>query len=413
MSPREQRLRWLQAPGAWIWAALALGAGVRAFLVLATPGTDDVPIWQSHGGWTHQYGLIGYYGRSEVFNHPPFMGRVMAEVWEWAKAWDIPFRIPLRAPFALLDLFSAGLLVLLFRESPWRYAIAAAYWLHPLAILYSAYHGNTDSGVAFFMLLAVLLASRGRAAWAGAAVGLGLWVKLPTLLVTPAIFFFLRDAKARTIFVAVALAVAASTYLPVAIEAPELLYRRVIAYPGRVMATPDGTPIWGIWSLFGIFDALPPSWRLHLRPIVDAHLRFNTLVCLAPIVLLAWLRRDERTARALGVTACGSLLIFQGFTNNLWAWQYLAWTIPFWFFAGGRFTALATLVIGGYVYGVYAYLCGGPLLTGPWNFKGTPHWPRILVLARDASVLLCFASAWAFLISAARREWARRARDAA
>ena len=412
MSPLEGRLQVLQAPGIWLWIALALGAAIRAFLVVATPGTDDVAIWQSHGGWTHQHGLVGYYGRSEVFNHPPFMGFLMSKAWELAKAADIPFGVPLRAPFALLDLGSAWLLLLLFRDSPWRWASAASYWLNPLAILYSSYHGNTDSGVAFFMLLAVLLASRRRAAWAGVAVGVGLWVKLPTILVAPAIFFFLRDWRTRAVFVGVALGVGASTYLPVALEAPSLLYQRVIAYPGRVMATPDGTPIWGIWSLFGIFDALPASWRFHLHPWIDAHLRFNTLVCLAPIVLLAWLRRRETTTRGLGATVCGSLLVFQGFTNNLWAWQYLAWMIPFWIFLGARFTALATAVIGGYVYGVYAYLCGDLLLTGPWRFKSTPSWPIGLMLARDASVLLCFVSAWVFLALAARREWLLRARGA-
>ena len=96
MKALEARLRFAQQPGPWLWAALALGAGVRIFLLMATPGTDDVVIWQSHAGWTHQHGLVGYYERSEVFNHPPFIGKLLSEIWWLARSAEVPFRIPLR-----------------------------------------------------------------------------------------------------------------------------------------------------------------------------------------------------------------------------------------------------------------------------------------------------------------------------
>jgi hypothetical protein len=407
VSEPTQRLALLRAPGAWLWVAIAIGAGARVFLVLATQGTDDVPIWQSHGGWTHQYGLVGYYGRSEVFNHPPFIGWVMSKVWVLAKATEIPFRVLLRAPFALLDLASAYLVYRLFQDSIWRYVAAMAYWLNPLAILYSAYHGNTDSSVAFFMLLAVFAATRGSALGAGFVVGVGLWIKLPVILCAPAILFWLRGARDRALFAGAAAVVGASTYLPVALEAPGLLFERVIAYPGRAMSAPDGTPIWGMWSLLGAVDALPSAWRADLQPLIDAHLEYNTLVCLIPIAVLAWLRRRERSARGLGVTVCGSLLIFQGFTNNLWAWQYLAWMVPFLLFPGPRFAAAASLILGGYIYAAYAIFCGNPFLLGTWGFGSTLHWPLGLVALRDAALLFCLVSAWVMLIRAVLDEWRR------
>jgi hypothetical protein len=173
------------------------------------------------------------------------------------------------------------------------------------------------------------------------------------------------------------------------------------------MSAPDGTPIWGMWSLLGAVDALPSAWRADLQPLIDAHLEYNTLVCLIPIAVLAWLRRRERSARGLGVTVCGSLLIFQGFTNNLWAWQYLAWMVPFLLFPGPRFAAAASLILGGYIYAAYAIFCGNPFLLGTWGFGSTLHWPLGLVALRDAALLFCLVSAWVMLIRAVLDEWRR------
>jgi len=67
----------------------------------------------------------------------------------------IPYRSCCGAPFALLDLGTTFLLLLLFGECRWRFVVAAAYWLNPLSIIFSAINGNTDSAVAFFLALCV------------------------------------------------------------------------------------------------------------------------------------------------------------------------------------------------------------------------------------------------------------------
>jgi hypothetical protein len=402
----EGRLAFLAAPGPWLWAALVLGAALRAFLVLATEGTQDVAIWQSHAGWTRQHGLVGYYERQEVFNHPPFIGWVMARLWAAALLADLPFRVVLRAPTALVDLGSALLLLRLFADSRARYLVFAGYWLNPVAILFSAYHGNTDSAVACSALLAVLAAARGRPALAGAALGVGLWIKLPVALAAPALFFFLRGWRARCVFSGVALGVGLSTYAPVLLTAPGLVFERVFAYPGRVIHTPGGTPIWGLWSLFGILDALPTGLRDAVRALADAHLAHNRAPIWICVVALAALRRHETSARGLGASVCGCFAIFHGLSQT-WAFQYLAWMVPFWSFAGPAFTALATLTTTGYVYGVYAMLCGDPLLIGHWAFQAHAEWPAALLLLRDASLLVFLAAGGAFLGAAALGEWRR------
>jgi len=391
--------------GPWLWVAVALGFAVRAYLILFTPGTDDVPIWESHAGWTTQHGLIGYYSFQEVFNHPPFIGRMLSGVWQLAKAWDIPFRIPLRTIFSLFDLGNALLLLRLFRDSEWKYAISVGYWLNPLAVIFSAYHGNTDTAVAFFVLLATSFAVERRAALAGVAIGVGLWFKLPTVLAIPALFFFF-GGSAAVVFGSFALAVGATTYLTTALQAWDLLYARVLAYPGLDIVTPGGVPIWGFWSAFGIVATLPENARAVFEAIIAFHRDHNTLVSIIPIGFYAFLRRNATDPRDLGVTICGSLMIFYGLTN-FWAYQYLAWVLPFLIFPGVRYCVAATVVLFAFIYSLYAMLCGNPFLLGKWDFNAFPFWPSYLLRLRDLAVLFCLCSGATFLYQALRQEWKR------
>ncbi len=391
--------------GPWLWGAVALGIALRAYLVLFTPGTDDVPIWASHAGWTTQHGLIGYYSFQEVFNHPPFIGRALSEVWQLAKAWDIPFRIPHGLIFSLFDLGNALLLLRLFRDSPWKYAIFAGYWLNPLAVIFSAYHGNTDTAVAFFVLLATSFAVERRAPLAGVAIGVGLWFKLPTVLAIPALFFFF-SGRASFVFAGVALAVGATTYLTTAIQAWDLLYTRVLAYPGLDIVTPGGVPIWGFWNSFGIVETSPERVRAVLKAVIAFHRDHNSIVSISPIVVYAFLRRHQSDPRDLGVTICGSFMIFYGLTN-FWAYQYLAWVLPFLIFPGARFSIAATMFLFAFIYSLYTMLCGNPYLLGKWDFNAHPFWPSYMLRLRDLAVLFCFFSGATFLVQAVRQEWNR------
>lgn len=391
--------------GSWFWIAVVLGFALRAYLILFTPGTDDVPIWQSHAGWTAQHGLIGYYNFQEVFNHPPFIGRVLSEVWQLAKWADIPFRVPHRAIFSLFDLGNALLLLRLFRGSPWKYAIFVAYWLNPLAVIFSAYHGNTDTAVAFFVLLATSFAVERRAALAGVAIGVGLWFKLPTVLAIPALFFFF-EGWASLVFGCVALAVGATTYLTTAIQAWDLLYIRVLAYPGLDIVTPGGVPVWGFWHAFGIVETAPEGIRTALRAAIAFHRDHNSVMSILPIGVYAFLRRHEADPRELGVTICGSFLIFYGLTN-FWAYQYLAWVLPFLIFPGARFSVAATVILFAFVYSLYTMLCGDLYLQGKWDFNAYPFWPSYMLRLRDFAVLFCLLSGTTFFYQAARQEWVR------
>ena len=398
--PPPDRPSRLERPGAWFWLALALGAALRVWLVAATEGTFDVAIKAVHAHNVASYGVLGAYARSEILNHPPLMARAFAAL-AWLAEWSgVPFRVWLRAPFAALDLGTALLLLRVLRPWRWRFAAAAAYWLHPLALLFSSYHGNTDSAVAFLVLLSMSATVAGRPATAGAALGLGLSVKLPALVAAPGLCLAFAAWRERALFAAAALLVGALGALPELAQDPALLYRRIAAYPGTGVVTPRGVAVWGIWY----------ALRLGGTPLAEAARAWNPLLCIAPIAALAWLRRGRRDPRALGTTLCASYALLYA-TTSYFAFQYLAWSLPFWFFLDARVAAAATGLLAAYVWGVYALFTGSPVLIGRWDFVRHAPWPPLLGWLRDASVAACFLVGWGTFAGSALRRPRRAASE--
>jgi len=403
----------LRVAARWLWIAWLVGAGLRALLVLFSEGTLDVPVWQAHARSISERGLAATYGGGVyIFNHPPLAGLIQARLWELCQVTGLPYRIALRAPTAVLDAGTAWMLVQLLgqahsaglREA--RYLLGTLYWVSPLAILFSAQHGNTDSIVAFSVLGALLLGLRGRTALAGAIFGLGLAIKIPGLLALPALLLALEDARARLRFAAAALAVAFVAYLPGLIPDAGAVWRAVFLYPGLRIQTTSGTQIWGLSIVLPQLAETFPGARGALRSFATLQQSLNTWVCLGGIGIFAWSRRDERSPEAVAFTVAGSFAILYGLTSQ-WAFQYLAWSLPFWMLAGWRLGLGAGLLATGYVYYLYAWLCGDWLLLGPWDFIGRPDWPLAIRVLRSAAWLYFLVAALSLLGAAVRRELTR------
>jgi hypothetical protein len=404
--PAEARFAWLQKPGAWFWLALAAGGVLRVYLVVFTDGSFDVLVKQHHARSLEAFGLIEYYRRGPVFNHPPLAGRFFEAASALAELTGTPFRVWLRAPFAALDAAAAWALFALFRASPWRHAVVAGYWLNPLAWIFSAYHGNTDSFVACAAAFALLAAARDRALLAGVALGLGVAIKLPAALAAPALCFWLAGWRRRTAFAGGLTLTALGLYLPELAREPLLLASRIAGYPGSGAETVHGVPIWGVWTALGL--ARVPG----LGGVAELATAHNTLLCLVPIVAVAWLRRERRDPHELGASLFASFMLLYGLSAQ-WAFQYLAWSAPFWCFRGARYAVAGSLLLGGYIYGVYAFYCGNPWLLGVWDHVGHPVWPTWLAWLRGAAVAFCFGSAvWIVGEAASSALRSRRTGDA-
>ena len=414
MALKSQRLElngpwpFLHHPGIGFYIALGAGTLLRLFYVFFTEGTLDVNIWQGHARCVFEQGLLACYENGPyTLNHPPPMSLVAAGVNQLATLTGLPFSIAFRLPFVLLDGATALLLFMALsramdeRIRRARFVFVALYWINPLSAVLSAHHGNTDIAVAFFLLASTLYVSQGRGFIAGALLGLSLWIKVPGLLGAPILLLALPSWKERFHFsLGLGLCLALG-YGPWLVLDPELVIRSVFLYPGLMIQTTAGTRIWGLdvfYPLIAQIDPLLSTWIIKLRSF---HYQWNTFICLIPILTFSILRETRSSSQFIIRGLAGTYIIFYGF-SDFWAFQYLAWSLPFWFLLGTRMATATYLVSLVYLYGLYAWLTGSPWLLGDWAFIEKSVWPTALLWIRDAAVLTFFVSALILLIDTAR-----------
>ncbi len=395
--------RWFERPTVWFWSAIAIGAAIRLYLVVFTEGTSDVELWEENARGVHQLGLINYYHAEPTANHPPFIFEVESLLSTAATTSGIPFRILLRAPFAIIDAGTMFLLLSLLPASRYRFLAAAGYWLNPLSIIFSAYHGNTDSAVAFLLLLCVSCLAREKIAIAGLGAGAVSWIKLAGVLALPAVVLFLQGWRKRIIFLASFGLVVLTGYLPALIQDPRAVYVGVFGYRGIALQSVAGIPVWGMRVLFFSLFAPPPKWPGTLHVPADFIMQNSWQISIVLLLIVAWLRRSRRTVPELCATIAGMYLMIYGFSDN-WSFQYFAWALPFWFFLGPYFYTPAILLASAYIYSLYWLLCGNGWLQGSWDFVGHPYWPPVVIVFRNLAFLFFFVSACLFLIFATRRQ---------
>jgi hypothetical protein len=401
-SPRSKMPGKLISRGMFaFWGAIVIGAALRVYCVVGTNGTGDMDDWEDHARQVHDRGLIGYYHANSFANHPPLVSELGSLMFETSVASGIPFRILFRGLFALLDAANALLLFVLLPADRRRFLLTACYWISPAAIIISSFHGNTDTAVAFFLLLSIWLARDSRTVRGGIAFGAGLWVKLPGILALPALITFFRNWRGRGAFLFAAALTALSTYLPALIQDYKIVLTNVFGYRGLILQTTGGAPLWGPSVL--LFSTVAPIqvWPEKFVAPVLFVLEQSWYLAIGAMLVLIWLRRHCSDAAQVCATIAMAYIILLGF-SDYWAFQYFAWSLPFWFFLSWRFWVPAVFLTSAYLYSLHALFCGNPLLQGGWDFSGHPQLPLYLSALRDVSVLFFFVTACAFLFAAAR-----------
>jgi glycosyl transferase family 87 len=394
------------------WIALFLGAALRFYCVVFTEGTYDINDWTTHATGVRDHGLIGYYHANESANHPPFMLKAASLIQRASEAMGIPFRIIFRAPFALIDAGTALLLPALLREKSWRYLAMLTYWLSPVAIILSAFHGNTDCAIGFLLVLCLWFLAHRHERAAAFAFGATFWIKLPGILALPGLLVFFKSWRSRIVFLLIAGATALATYLPALVQDPLVVYRNVFGYHGLVLQTTAGVPVWGASTL--LFSTFWPinAWPEKYLRIALFFLEHSWQISLALLLGLVWLRRHRSSLEEVAATIGMGYVIIYG-VSDYWAFQYFAWSLPLWFFLPRWFFLPAFLLTSAYLYSLYWMLCGNGWLLGKWDFIGHPYWPGLVMAFRNLAFSFFLVSAGIFLISAMWRQGADTLADQA
>ena len=212
-----------------------------------------------------------------------------------------------------------------------------------------------------------------------------------------------RTWRVRGIFLVAAAITALSTYLPALIEDYKIVWTNVFGYHGLILQTSTGVPLWGPSVL--LFSTVAPiqTWSETFLRVALFVLERSWYIAIAGMLVLTWLRRNRRAPEEVCATVAMAYVILLGF-SDYWAFQYFAWSLPFWFFLSWRFFIPAVSLTSAYLYSLHWLFCGNGWLLGGWDFLGHPNLPPIVLGLRDATVLFFFVSACTFLISAARHQ---------
>lgn len=373
-SALTQRERYL------LGALLALALVVRGWILSQSIGSNDAPTWQEFAGSIAQHGLLQTYRDIDYFNHPPLMGWFSWLALRLSAFLHVEFSAVFKAPVIVIDLASAWLLWLRWRERGEREAskVALLFAFNLVSILVSAYHGNTDCMFATLCLASALALSREQWGWAGLALGAAINVKIVPLMLLPVFVPMLPSRRALLRF-GLGAAVCALPFVPVLRIWPTF-YRNVFAYNSMPYE-------WGIPLLIQSTQQTLPRLATWLRLHYDPNARF---VILGVMVLIGALQRWRRQLNAFEAGALGLsafLVLSPGFGV-----QYLAWVVPLLFAAHPR-AAFAYSAHGG----LFAFLIYYLFWTGthPWYSNFGDNFPSpspfVGVLAWAALLSYCVA----------------------
>src|SRR5215510_3618928 len=195
-------------PRQFVWAALAAATALKLYLALTTAGSMDAVGFADHLTKIEQVGGLGAYAVRGAFNNPfnspPFMIHALRAMGWLERTTRLPFPFWLRLPSVLADVGSFFITRRLLaniwpaRNLSWPLFLVA---VSPISIMISGYHGNTDSLMIFFVLLAVCFCEHRTRPWvAGLAFGAALCVKVVPLLFAPALLLYLPAARRRVQF---------------------------------------------------------------------------------------------------------------------------------------------------------------------------------------------------------------------
>jgi 4-amino-4-deoxy-L-arabinose transferase-like glycosyltransferase len=294
---------------------LGISLLLHAWLIASSPGAFfDMVSYRIQAATVFDHQNV--YAVTERYPYPPVWIWIVAGLRGLATLIQVPFDALVRAPATLGDLGIGVVLYGYARDrigAGWRALTPSAlYLLNPAVLLISAAHGQFDSLVILFVLLAFYLRGRqqnGRWLSAGLALGIAIALKgFPILLLPYLVMTTPAGKRMRT---------AGMALLPLGVSV--LIYVGVFGFTPSMVTHVLGyrsTVAFG-WSIQAAASGLPAAV---LPRLGDAsHAFIIVFGAVVPLLLF-------RSRPAAAIT-----LLFATFYASTWSMsvQYLLWIVPF------------------------------------------------------------------------------------
>lgn len=321
------------------------------------------------------------YATERLYPYPPPWAAIEATALGLERAGIGSFAVNVKLPVLAADL---GIVALLARAAALGLAAPFAAWLfalHPVSLLITGAHGQFDAIPLGFLLLAVLLAERGRASSSALALGAGIATKSFPVLALPFLAFAGgASPRAAIRYAATALAPGALLLAPFAVADAAALWRELIAYGGIADFGWAGVARGVEWLLTGVL----PRSEARFWPAAAAASKLAFLAGWAALALAVRARRLE-LAPQRGVLA---VLLAFAVLYGLQSAQYLLWLVPVALLRPERAAAAhaAAATIG--LVGFYLFLAPG-VLHGPLEGEALRTAGGLWLLGSVGSLVVC------------------------
>lgn len=173
-----------------VFVAVIVGILIRLLLLTYSLGANDATYWERIAQSLHDVGWADTYENLVIFsNHPPLMGVIWSGCLLISNGLGVRFLTVFKLLTVACDVVTFLLIFRLVEElKPGNKTyVKILYALNPVAILMSAYHGNSDSIYTVGMVGAARAAHSGRFFWSALAFALAINVKLIPILMLPAL----------------------------------------------------------------------------------------------------------------------------------------------------------------------------------------------------------------------------------
>jgi hypothetical protein len=314
----------------WIIGAALVGLFLKLAIAYSTVGTNDVLTFYGFARSLSDHGLEWTYRHRISFNHPPLTAYYLCWIYKLdhlsrLRENGIAFPFLLRLPGIIADFVVVLLLLRVassdarLRLSRWSLVLLA---LSPVSLMISGFHGNTDSVMAMFLVIASYLCLKEQAWLCGLFFALSCQIKVIPLLFFPIFFFFWMHRRAIVPFLLPFVLTSVVLWWEPLLNFPTLFIKNVLSYGS----------FWGIWGItyWLRMTGLPAFswvWIVGFSPAQTVVATLLKILIVVSVFVVAW-RRRALGGRGLIASIAYGWVIFFVFSPGVCV-QYMVWLAPF------------------------------------------------------------------------------------